>query len=323
MVALMMVVLLGMAALAVDVGAMYVEKAQLQNGADAAALAIAQDCSGGNCGVVADVGQFAADSNAGDETSGVMSITFPAAGRVRVQTNAREAVTGANHFSLSFARVLGFESTEITAAATASWGAPTGGSTLPWTLSECVFRQSLSAPQLAQLNSTGNFVGDPRGTPRILLRYDQDASSPGYPGCGVHDGYAKGGFGWLDGSDCAATVVAPGTVGADTGNNFPSDCVDELPNLTSQPIMIPLFSSSALTGTRATYTLVGFAAFQVTGYKFAGGNTHTLKDPLAPNCTGNCRGIQGFFTRFVSLDEGLTISPTATNYGASVVGLSN
>ena len=38
-------VLVGMAALVVDVGAVVEEKRQLQNGADAAALAVAQSCA--------------------------------------------------------------------------------------------------------------------------------------------------------------------------------------------------------------------------------------------------------------------------------------
>ena len=49
-VALVMVVLLGFAAIAVDISAMWAEKRQLQNGADAGALAIAQDCAKGACG---------------------------------------------------------------------------------------------------------------------------------------------------------------------------------------------------------------------------------------------------------------------------------
>ena len=49
-VALLMVVLIGFAALAVDISAMWAEKRQLQNGADAGALAIAQECAKGACG---------------------------------------------------------------------------------------------------------------------------------------------------------------------------------------------------------------------------------------------------------------------------------
>ncbi|MDN4610767.1 Tad domain-containing protein [Arthrobacter burdickii] len=321
-VALMMVVLLGMAALAVDVGAMYVEKAQLQNGADASALAIANDCSRGTCGAVNGTGQFFADSNAGDATSGITSITFPTATSVRVRTNAREAGTGANHFSLAFARVLGFQNTQITATATASWGAPSGGSTLPWTIGQCVFRQSLSASQRTQLDSTGNFVGDP--TPvHMLLRYDNNLD---YPGCAGQNGDVRGGFGWLDrdGTGCSAAVnIGTGEAGSNPGLDFPGECSSIMARLREEPVLIPIYSSSVLNGSRATYTLRGFAALQITGYKFGGGPSVTHLDPAAPNCTGNCRGIQGFFTRFVSLDDGLVTSPTAPNLGASVVGLSN
>ena len=42
--------MLGFAAIAVDVGALYAERARLQVAADAAAIAVAQDCSRGNCG---------------------------------------------------------------------------------------------------------------------------------------------------------------------------------------------------------------------------------------------------------------------------------
>lgn len=44
-IAMMLVALLGAVALAVDLGALYVEKRELQNGADAGALAIGQDCA--------------------------------------------------------------------------------------------------------------------------------------------------------------------------------------------------------------------------------------------------------------------------------------
>ncbi len=45
LVAILMVVLLGFAALAVDIGVLYAERTQLRNGADAAAIAIAQKCA--------------------------------------------------------------------------------------------------------------------------------------------------------------------------------------------------------------------------------------------------------------------------------------
>jgi hypothetical protein len=120
----------------VDVGAMYSEKAQIQNGADATALAIAGDCAKGlNCATaMAAPGNRLADANANDGSTGVSSVTQPNATTVRVETNAREAGSGSNHFSLFFAKVLGIDTAAITAAAEASWGSPSEATTLPWTI---------------------------------------------------------------------------------------------------------------------------------------------------------------------------------------------
>ena len=58
---LLMVPLLGFGAIVIDVGLIYWETRQLQNGADAAALAVAQDCVDG---VVGDCGPFQATADA-------------------------------------------------------------------------------------------------------------------------------------------------------------------------------------------------------------------------------------------------------------------
>ncbi|MEJ1113109.1 Tad domain-containing protein [Paenarthrobacter sp. CCNWLY172] len=312
----LMVVLLGFAALAVDVGAMYAEKAQLQNGADAAALAIATDCANGNCGNSSATGDSFANNNANDASSGA-AVSFPSTNTVRVVTNARDAETGANSFSLFFAQALGNETAQIGAVAEASWGAPSSATTLPWTVSECVFKKYLSPAQLASLNSTGNFTGDPTPT-HLLLRYDTNA--PTVPGCAVQNGYQPGGFGWLvTDSGCSTDIDLDATVNGQTGNHFPNAaaCDAALSTIMDEPALIPLFKTATGNGSNAKYTLVGFAAFQVTGYKFSGSGA--VLDPLAPSCTGNCRGLQGFFSRFVSLEEGMQVTGGIPNYGASVV----
>ncbi|WP_458108979.1 pilus assembly protein TadG-related protein [Arthrobacter sp. R3-55] len=310
-----MVVLLGFAALAVDVGAIYAEKAQLQNGADAAALAIATDCAGGSCGSSTSTGNQFANDNANDNTSGAV-VTFPAATTVRVATNARDTA-GQNSLSLFFAQTMGFDTANVTASAEASWGAPSSATTLPWTASECVFKKYLSPAQLASLNSTGNFTGDPIPT-HLLLRYDENA--PTVPGCAAQNGYQPGGFGWLlTDSGCSTDIDLDMTVNGQPGNSFPNECTAALSKIMDEPVLIPLFKTAAGNGSNAKYTLVGFAAFQVTGYKFGGSGA--VLDPLAPNCTGNCRGLQGFFSRFVSLEEGMQVTGGIPNYGASVVVL--
>ncbi|MEO5317937.1 Tad domain-containing protein [Arthrobacter sp. CC3] len=321
-VALLLVVLMGFAAIAVDVGAMYAEKAQLQNGADSSALAIAGDCANGSCGDVNATGALLANANSNDSSSGVSSITFPSATTVRVETNTRDAGSGANSFSLFFARIMGFETTDIRAVAEATWGAPGAATTLPWTVSKCVFEKFLTASQLHELNTTGNFTGDPIPT-RILLRYDQNV--PTFPGCAAQNGYAPGGFGWLDtDSGCTADIdIANSEVGSNPGNDLPNVCHDLPSTIMKDPVLIPIFSTAVKNGQKTKYSLVGFLAFQVTGFKFGGGPTLTNLDPLAPACNGgNCRGIQGYFTRFVSLDEGVSGGGGTPNYGASSVWLS-
>jgi len=322
-VAFSMVALLGFAALAVDVGAMYAEKAQLQNGADATALAIANDCAKGlDCPTaMAASANRLADDNANDDSSGVFSVTQPSSSSVRVETNAQAAGSSDDSFALFFARVLGNETSVIHAVAEASWGTPSEATTIPWTISKCVFEKFLSPSQLAELSSTGHFTGDPTPT-RVLFRYDTNV--PTFPGCAAQNGYAPGGFGWLDTDNgCSANIdLANSEVGSNPGNDLPSVCKDMPATIKDSPILIPLFTTAEKNGQKTKYTLGGFLAFQVTGFKFGGGPGQTDLDASAPACDGgNCRGIQGYFTRFVSLEEGLSTSGSHPNYGGSVVAL--
>src|SRR3954447_8949498 len=74
-VALIMVGLLGFTALAVDVAAAWSEKKQLQNGADAGALAIAQACAKGACGTPSATAQTYADLNRNNPTASGITTT--------------------------------------------------------------------------------------------------------------------------------------------------------------------------------------------------------------------------------------------------------
>ena len=71
LVALFLTILLGVGALVVDFGALYVEKRSLQNGADSAALAVAQGCAIGSCGAKGvspiALAEDAADGNATED----------------------------------------------------------------------------------------------------------------------------------------------------------------------------------------------------------------------------------------------------------------
>ncbi|MHA7306315.1 pilus assembly protein TadG-related protein [Arthrobacter sp. TMN-49] len=315
--AILMVVLLAFAAISIDVGMLYASRAQLQNGADAAALAIANNCAKGTCVQAANEVTAAdlAKMNSNDELAKFKSVTRPTSNSVKVVVSKDAA--GGNPVQLVFANIFGKSQSDVSASATASWGPPESGTTVPWTFGKCVFDKSLTAAQKAELAATGNFTGDPSGA-HILLRSDTGAS---YPGCTAALGYATGGFGWLDleGGKCEATVdVGTGAAGSKPGNSIDNLCKPELAGMLAEPILIPIFSSSTdKGGQHAEYTIYGFAAFQVTGWKF---NPETHPDSLAPACTKDCRGFMGYFTRFVSLEEGLSLG-TGPNLGGSIVRL--
>ena len=144
-------VLLGMAALVIDVGMLYAERGQLQSGADAAAVEVAQicadeptDCTPARLGPVA--AQYARDNAANGEAdarvcgqggalaactapSGALNDCIgnrPASGDyVEVRTNTLRA--GSTVLPPAFAQaVLGgdFEGAQVTACARTAWGPP-------------------------------------------------------------------------------------------------------------------------------------------------------------------------------------------------------
>ncbi|HSK97711.1 MAG TPA: pilus assembly protein TadG-related protein [Euzebyales bacterium] len=126
-VALMMTTLFGVAALAVDAGMLFTRHDQVQAGADAAALAIAQECANlvvaelpENCnGTLADglAGQYLLANALG--TVGVEGLDLRSAHGGRA---GRITVTGESDEPSVFARFLGIERQRTSATATARWG---------------------------------------------------------------------------------------------------------------------------------------------------------------------------------------------------------
>ena len=104
--ALLLVPMLGFAAIAVDVGALYAERARLQVGADAAAIAVAQDCSRGNCGDMLATAQGLITANDGEGTA-----AHPVLSSVPLSVT----VVGSTPKEHWFAPVLGHDSTSVSA----------------------------------------------------------------------------------------------------------------------------------------------------------------------------------------------------------------
>jgi len=304
-VAVSMVALLGFAALAIDTGALYAERAQLQNGADAAALAIAQDCAKGACGNIQATAQTFANASANDGAAAV-TVTAPSTAApttVRVQTSTKDGATGAGTLALSFAPVLGIDSKTVAASATAKWGSPAAGpAVLPLAFAACAF-----AKAGVQVITTGTTDGATASCPLI--------SGSGTP--------LPGGFGWLDdpSKTCKATVsiATSAAMSSDTGANLPTNCAAVLTAAVGKTVLLPVFSAATGSGTGGSYTIRGWAAFKLLGWRFPSSsynnNTYT-----GARCTGNCKGLIGEFVSFVSLDDRFTTG--GPNLGASIVTLS-
>ncbi|MDF9279237.1 Tad domain-containing protein [Arthrobacter sp. EH-1B-1] len=305
-VAILLVVLLGFAAIVVDVGMLYAEKAQLRNGADAAALSIAQTCaediSDPKCTSSVSAGSLAkemSDANALDNQSNPSNVTLnEAAGKVSVTTGALEEGTSSNRVSLFFAHVLGVTDAEVKVTSHAAWGKPVAGPAIfPLALAECKL-------DLAPAASNGSVQ---------LLEM-------GNNGCG----WVPGGFGWLDTNplSCRVSITAPlsGYVGAwhasDPGASAPSVCgSSDFDRIKDQTVLFPLYDAERGTGNNAEFHIKGFAAFHVTAYHFASYDWALDGTSVCNKC------IEGYFKRFVTLDDAYTLDPNAPSNGTNVVKL--
>ncbi|WP_347060135.1 pilus assembly protein TadG-related protein [Blastococcus sp. HT6-30] len=294
--ALLLVPMLGFAAIAVDVGALYAERARLQVAADAAALAVASDCARGNCGDMLGTAQGMVVANVGEAT---------AAQPVLSSNPTSVTVTGSTPKEHWFAPVIGHDASSVSATATVAWGAPERGTAvLPLTFSWCEF-----------LQQTGG--GEPSG--EIVRTIHFTKSSDTVECTGPSNLIVPGGFAYLDTppEECEAASARNERSYSSTGNTPPSTCTPAyLNSWVGHTVLLPLFDSSGDTGTNAWYHVFAYAAFHITGFHF-GGQFTTGDKP----CTGNARCVSGYFTELVDLNDAFSYSPDAPQLGASILRL--
>lgn len=322
-VAMLIVVLLGFAAISIDVAKLYSERAQLQNGADAVALMIAQKCAksaaDANCNAEAPLAPILASMNALDGLSNVKHIDLvPSTRTVQVEAGAKESGSATNSVSLVFAGVLGIPSAEVSATSSVRWGSPLEG-TAPFPLAFSICQVS-------------GMVG---GGTQLLQNHSANANAD----CplGPAGKTVPGGFGWIvqNSGQCGGLVnLAVNQSGSDTGNDGPSNCDAVLNTWAAElsagrpvTVLLPVYEDVSGTGSGASYDLLAFASFSVQGWAFSGAD----KLPLVYNnsssdkdlqCQGSCRGIIGSFVNYVSLADGYKLGPVSP-YGATVVELTS
>lgn len=292
-VALLMVVLLGFTAIGIDVGSIYSDQQQLQNGADAGALAIAESCQRGSCVNTAD--KYAKANKLDVQATGTMLSNT--AGTVTVQTSS----THQNWF----AGVLGMPTTALRARASASWGYPSGGAVVPLAFSLCAFWQA-----------TGGWddQGKPlSNTPTVVNIIEHSCTPPAH-------NEVPGGFGELRGTSCVATVLAGGWVASDSGNNGPNSCSGfDWSTVMNKTVLIPIFDDYQGTGSNAQYKIKGLAAFKITAICLG----PSAQMPTNMSQCPSAKRIEGNFTNYTDLTGGYTIDPNAPHFGTGVVKLSS
>jgi Flp pilus assembly protein TadG len=285
--------LLGFAAIAVDIGAVYAERARLQTAADAAALAVAQDCARGNCGDMQATASAMVAANDPDVAT---------APPVLSSSPLSVTVSGDKPTRHWFAPVLGIDSTQVRASATVAWGEPGAGTAvLPLTFSLCSFTAQ-----------TGGLAS----TTSQTVYFTKTAND----GCTGPSGNAvPGGFAYLDttGGKCQAASARGDQSVSSTGNSVPSPCsTTDFSAWIGRTVLLPLYDQAGSTGSNAWYHVYAYAAFTLTGYSL-GGQFNTSPAP----CGGNDRCIAGYFTRFVDLSDRFTYTTDGPDTGASILRL--
>jgi hypothetical protein len=334
-------VLTGMGALVVDIGQLYQERAELQNGAEAAAIGVAKSCALGACSLT--VAQGLADGNASSLTGGTAGVPLvcgsgslgscpansgqlidcpppPPAGInfVEVYTSTLTA-GGSSLLPPAFATTLlgnsSYQGSNVRACAQAEWGAPVAATTDALAISACEWDQATQqgtafapAPPYSQ-------------SPQPAASFDQVLTAdPGNGnGCATEQTGADGPktFGWADdqGNNCTL-AVSGAAVPASAGGESPA-CEEVLENAQQSqvPILVPVYTS--FDGGSDTYVLQGFADFVVTGYNLPGSFASDWLDP-ANTCPAGNSCINGYFVQGVIPVTG---SLTGTNLGVSVIDL--
>jgi hypothetical protein len=313
LVALVMVILFGFLAVAADVGELVEERRQLQNGADAAALAVAKDCTTKpSCGSAAATANSYADQNATDGQSNIDEVcgngaglsgcsgppTLPsgATGYVRVRTSTNEVDNPGNPTQVDhrFAPILSdaFTGKTVHASAVAAWGSPGGAEVLPLTMSICDFSQATS-------NGTTFTPGPPYSGTTSVIRFHGDTGTPTCPK-GPAGKNVPGGWGYLEtSSGCSVDVDANSTVAGEPGNDPPkSPCTPSM--FLNKVVLVPIFDDVVGGGSHESYHLKGFAAFYITGLRLGGNGSIWTTGATLAGCSGNDRCIGGYFVRFVA-----------------------
>jgi hypothetical protein len=301
-VAIMLVVLLGVGALVLDVGNLYWERRQLQNSADAAVLAAAQDIAAGEEAAAEQTARTYATFN---NTRGANVESFeydPVASTVTVMTRTGDE-DGPGFLGAWLAGVLGHDEYFARAEATALITGAKGGAAFPVIISFCEWEAFLNNPEEF---GTPGFEPDFKETSQTIHLLDPHGATGDCTGPSGHQ--APGGWGWLepDSGECTAQVDEEGWVDGNTGSTSPSPAnqtgcdqafFDGLV-ASGEPVLVPIFEqTNDKPGDNHEFKVMGFAAYVIDGYRIRGNWANN-----AP-CSNPDRCFSGRFTEYITLAQ--------------------
>jgi hypothetical protein len=245
--------------------------------------------------------QDLANANANDGGSNVLTpvdLTQPK--RVTVRTSTAQGKDGPGFLSKMFASALNAPPASVGAYAIAIYGPPSNGGGFPLAFSDECW-------DLSGGKETGELQ-------KISWKPGTTCTNP--------SGHTvPGGWGWLDDpdKDCYAVTTTGNVAGSDPGSDKPTQCAEILQRWIttleghgSVNVPFPVFDTKSGVGGTATFHVIGYATFQIWGWKFGNNDVYEYHnkatDPYmntALSCNGGGdRCIIGKFVKFEKTSSG-------------------
>ena len=281
---LSLVVIMGMAALVLDVGNWYHTKRRLQGTADAAALAGAQLLPNDSSGAQSQALAYA-NKNGGDVAGGNITVSSTVLPNDTISVRARKTDPGI------FSGILGIASADVDARAKARVGPPTKARYVAPMVVDC------DHPLIHNCN------GD--STPDFLVNTTMDYDPMGAPGAygmlnlgGDQNPGSSEEANWiLHGFD---KYLGLGNYRSDPGAKFSSSNIqDALQARKGTVLLFPVYRVLDGTGQNAIYEIIGWIGFHLNTYEVHGNNAT----------------LHGYFTEFIA--QGILASTGGGESGPS------
>jgi Flp pilus assembly protein TadG len=322
-VAVMIPVLLGMGAFVIDIGALYDERRQLQNGADAAAFAIAESCARGDCGDFQTLADWYANANARDGASAVELICGRGPGLseagcegapgvadlpagtlyVHVKTATRTS-NGGDEVPFILAPVLQVAQAgqTVRASTTVAWGSLGSSRAVPIALPEC-----LLPPEWFGEDGAINF---PAEVVEIRLSAARDCENSVGPNS----------FDFLVSNNCQTARIDVNDEGATipySGGTLDPSCRNFL-TTNPGPFILPVFEDRVPSGSGYLYRILGFVAAEICGATIPA--TTFDRCPSSTPCKKDDESetkVCGRFTTYTTSDG--EFGPPTNDYGVRLI----